>query len=104
MGQIRAQVKEATPSEGKERIERKEPLILIDVREKEEVAEGQIPGAIHIPRGFLELRIENLVPNRSALIAAYWAGANRSLLAAERLKRLGYAAAVSMSGGFGHGR
>ena len=104
MGQIRAQVKEATPSEVKERIERKEPLILIDVREKEEVAEGQIPGAIHIPRGFLELRIENLVPNRSALIVAYCAGGNRSLLAAESLKRLGYENVVSMSGGFGQWR
>ena len=104
MGQIRARVKEATPSEVKARIERNEPLILIDVREKEEVAEGQIPGAIHIPRGFLELRIENLVPDRTAPIVAYCAGGNRSLLAAEGLKRLGYENVVSMSGGFGQWR
>ena len=38
--------------------------VLIDVREKDEWTEGYIPGARWIPRGFLELRIEDKVPER----------------------------------------
>src|ERR1700760_2686255 len=48
--------------------------ILIDVREKDEWIEGSIPGARWIPRGFLELRIEDQVPERSAEIVLYCAG------------------------------
>ena len=44
--------------------------ILIDVREKDEWAEGFIPGARSIPRGFLELRIEDQVPEHGAEIYA----------------------------------
>ncbi len=44
--------------------------ILVDVREKDEWTEGFIPGARWIPRGFLELRIEDQVPERSAEIVA----------------------------------
>ena len=100
MGEIRARVREATPAEVKARLDRGEPLALIDVREKEEVDQGLIPGATHVPRGFLELRIEGLIPDRKTPIVAYCAGGNRSLLAAEGLQRLGYENVVSMTGGY----
>src|SRR5713101_974894 len=104
MSQVRAHVKEVTPSDVKSKIGKRETFVLIDVREKEEVEQGHLPGAVHIPRGFLELRIENLIPDRKAPIVAYCAGGNRSLLAAESLQRLGYENVVSMSGGFGQWR
>ncbi len=104
MSAIRTRVKEVTPAEVKSKMERREPFVLIDVREKEEVNEGHLPGAVHVPRGFLELRIENLVPDRRTPIVAYCAGGNRSLLAAESLQRLGYENVVSMAGGFGQWR
>ena len=100
MSQIRALVKEQTPSQVRSRIDRGERFVLIDVREKDEVDQGHLPGATLVPRGFLELRIEGLVPDRSTPIVAYCAGGNRSLLAAEGLQRLGYENVVSMSGGF----
>src|SRR5665811_1825188 len=56
--------------------------ILIDVREKDEWSEGFIPGAQWIPRGFLELRIEDQIPEPSSEIILYCAGGNRSALAA----------------------
>src|SRR5881628_3508734 len=100
MSQIRARVKEVTPAEVRARGERGEKFVLVDVREKDEVDQGHLPGATHIPRGFLELRIEGLVPDRKTPIVAYCAGGNRSLLAAEGLQRLGYENVVSMAGGF----
>jgi sulfur-carrier protein adenylyltransferase/sulfurtransferase len=74
--------------------------ILIDVREKDEWSEGFIPGAQWIPRGFLELRIEDQIPEPSAEIILYCAGGNRSALAARSLAELGYTNVKSMAGGF----
>ncbi|HVU51320.1 MAG TPA: molybdopterin-synthase adenylyltransferase MoeB [Polyangia bacterium] len=74
--------------------------ILIDVREKDEWLEGSIPGARWIPRGFLEQRIEDQVPERSAEIVLYCAGGTRSALAARSLEELGYTNVKSMAGGF----
>ncbi|HET6145902.1 MAG TPA: molybdopterin-synthase adenylyltransferase MoeB [Polyangia bacterium] len=74
--------------------------ILIDVREKDEWSEGFIPGARWIPRGFLELRIEDQIPEPSSEIILYCAGGNRSALAARSLAELGYTNVRSMAGGF----
>jgi sulfur-carrier protein adenylyltransferase/sulfurtransferase len=74
--------------------------ILIDVREKEEWTEGFIPGARWIPRGFLELRIEDQVPERSSELVLYCAGGTRSALAARSLAELGYTNVKSLAGGF----
>ena len=72
--------------------------ILIDVREKDEWIEGYIPGARWIPRGFLELRIEDQVPEKSSEIVLYCAGGTRSALAARSLGELGYTNVKSMAG------
>ena len=74
--------------------------ILIDVREKDEWVEGSIPGARWIPRGFLELRIEDQVPEKSSEIVLYCAGGTRSALAARALGELGYTNVKSLAGGF----
>ncbi len=74
--------------------------VLLDVREKEEYREGHLPGAVLLPRGFLELRVEQLVPDKSKPIIAYCAGGTRSLLAAKQLLEMGYENVVSMAGGF----
>ena len=73
--------------------------VLVDVREKDEYLEGYIPGARWIPRGFLELRIEEQVPEKSSDVILYCAGGTRSALAAESLAELGYTNVSSMAGG-----
>lgn len=73
---------------------------VVDVREKNEWDEGHIPGAIHVPRGYLELRIESAVPNKSAPVVLYCAGGTRSVLAARTLQELGYSNVRSVRGGF----
>ncbi len=73
----------------------------IDVREPDEVAQGVIPGATAIPRGFLEARIEDAVNDRNEPIVIYCAGGARSAFATESLHELGYSNVVSLAGGFG---
>ena len=78
-----------------------EVVHIIDVRERDEVADGYIPGAHIIPRGFLEMNIEeDVTMDRSAPIVLYCAGGNRSALAARDLEFLGYTKVRSMIGGF----
>jgi len=73
---------------------------LIDVREPDEFRAGYIPGAEHVSRGFLELKIEQVVLDRTTPIIAYCAGGVRSLLAGQVLKSMGYEDVKSMTGGY----
>jgi len=76
--------------------------VFLDVREMEEYDQGAIPGAVHIPRGFLESQVETKVPDRSARVVVYCAGGSRSAFAARTLGDLGYTDVASLSGGFNH--
>lgn len=75
--------------------------LLIDVREDDERLSGMPANAVGLSRGFLELRIEQVEPNRARPIALLCGSGQRSLLAAEALQRMGYAHVSSVSGGFG---
>src|SRR5260370_2513539 len=75
-------------------------VALVDVRETEEFATGHLPGAVHVPRGHLETRIEGAVPDRSQPVVLYCASGNRSALAAHTLsEHFGYEDVASMTGG-----
>lgn len=95
--EIKSRIVETTVDE----IRQKAPQVLIDVREGEENQEGYIPGSDWIPRGKLEQRIEDAVPDREADIVLYCAGGNRSALAARTLAELGYTQVRSLAGGIG---
>src|SRR5688500_12990064 len=73
---------------------------VIDVREPDEVAQGSIPGSRWIPRGFVEQRIEDAVPDRDRPIVLYCSSGNRSALSARSLRELGYTRVSSLAGGF----
>jgi len=75
-------------------------VAVLDVREADEYEQGALPGAVHIPRGFLESQVEGKVPGRDTPIVVYCAGGARSAFAAETLGQLGYTDVVSMDGGF----
>ncbi|MGZ6123609.1 MAG: ThiF family adenylyltransferase, partial [Myxococcales bacterium] len=93
----RAHVPEVTPLD----LSRQTPRpAIVDVREKQETDAGTLPGAKVVPRGFLELRIEETVPDRGADVVLYCAGGTRSLLAAKTLQEMGYTRVRSMAGGF----
>jgi sulfur-carrier protein adenylyltransferase/sulfurtransferase len=95
---IKSQVDEVDPAEVSEHLGN--GVTLIDVRESEEWDAGHIPGAKHVPRGYLESRIEGAAPDRDARVVVYCASGTRSALAAHTLKDLlGYENVASMTGG-----
>lgn len=106
--QARRTVPEITPGQARERLERGEVDLLLDVREADEWEHGHIPGAVHAPRGLLEWYADPASPyaktalteNREARIVVQCAAGGRSLLAAETLHKLGYPNVVNMAGGF----
>jgi rhodanese-related sulfurtransferase len=78
---------------------RGDDVIVLDVREKEEVRAGSIEGAIIIPRGLLEFQAAEHLPQTERDIVVYCASGARSLLAAQVLRVMGYARVASMAGG-----
>jgi molybdopterin/thiamine biosynthesis adenylyltransferase/rhodanese-related sulfurtransferase len=74
--------------------------VLLDVRESDEWRQGHLEGALPLPRGFLEIKVESAIPDKRAPIIAYCAGGVRSLLASKALKEMGYQNVSSMSGGY----
>jgi molybdopterin/thiamine biosynthesis adenylyltransferase/rhodanese-related sulfurtransferase len=74
--------------------------VWVDVREGDEWEQGHIPGAVHVPRGYLESRIEGVAPDKSAPVVLYCAAGNRSAFAAKTLAELGYESVHSLVGGF----
>jgi molybdopterin/thiamine biosynthesis adenylyltransferase/rhodanese-related sulfurtransferase len=87
------QVDELLSSNGKSHV-------ILDVRESDEWRQGHLEGAVPLPRGFLEIKVESAVPDKRTPIIAYCAGGVRSLLAGKVLKEMGYQNVTSMSGGY----
>ena len=80
---------------------------ILDVREPDEYAAGHLPGAINIPRGFLEVRADlehykrdERLRDRSQKLVCYCGGGHRSALAADTLRQMGFANSLSMRGGW----
>ncbi len=96
----KAQITEVSPAEVEPRL-RDDDVLVLDVREHEEYAQGAIPGARLIPRGLLESSIFTQASDPDTEIVVYCAGGARSALAAQSLEELGYRNVVSMVGGFG---
>jgi molybdopterin/thiamine biosynthesis adenylyltransferase/rhodanese-related sulfurtransferase len=97
--QIKSRIAEVDPATVREQISN--GAVLVDVRELEEWGAGHIPGARHVPKSYLESRIEAAVPDRSAHVILYCASGNRSAWAARTLiEDLGYQHVESMTGGF----
>jgi adenylyltransferase/sulfurtransferase len=96
---VKSEIREIPVEEARERAER--GAVLLDVREADEWSQGHLPGAVFIPRGFLELRVEEKVPEKDREVVVYCAGGTRSALGARALQDLGYTNVCSMGGGFG---
>ncbi|HUY07573.1 MAG TPA: molybdopterin-synthase adenylyltransferase MoeB [Acidimicrobiales bacterium] len=97
LAEVKEKIREVEPAQADAQ---RSSAIFLDVREADEYEQGAIPGALHLPRGFLEVQIEGRVADRSAPIVVYCAGGTRSAFAAKSLADLGYTDVVSMAGGF----
>jgi sulfur-carrier protein adenylyltransferase/sulfurtransferase len=97
--QIKSRIDEVDPAAVREQVGN--GAVIVDVREPEEWSAGHIPGAKHVPKSYLESRIEGAVPDRSDHVVLYCASGNRSAWAARTLiEDLGYEHVESMTGGF----
>jgi molybdopterin/thiamine biosynthesis adenylyltransferase/rhodanese-related sulfurtransferase len=100
LDEARASVRDIGVEEARELLARQPGTVIVDVRESDEWRQGHIPQAIGIPRGFLEMRIEEKVPNRDTPVILQCASGTRSLYAARALRDLGYRKLYNLTGGF----
>lgn len=100
LSEVKSSVRTLTLEDLKRRLDAREPFTLVDVREKDEVRAGFIPGAVSIPRGFLEMQAEQRLPDKGAKLVVYCAGGVRSAFAAKALTELGYTDVESANPGF----
>jgi len=97
--EIKKRIKEATPQQVAELL-RSQDVQLADVRETDEWNAGHLPGAVHVPKSYLEQWAEDRIPDKTKKTVLYCAGGVRSAMAADTLAKLGYTDVISMSGGF----
>ena len=98
---LRSSITEIQPDEVEEFIDDEEDFVLLDVRDSDETRGGQIPTAVHLPKGFVEMKAESMIPDKDTKLVVYCAGGVRSLFAAEALQKMGYTDVSSMAGGYG---
>ena len=100
LNQVKAQIREVTVHDVQEKLNPDNGFTLLDVREADEFEQGHLKKAIFLPRGFLEVKVEKALPDKTQPIVVYCAGGTRSALAAKTLQDLGYTDVYSMRGGF----
>jgi rhodanese-related sulfurtransferase len=74
-------------------------LVVLDIRERDAYDAGHIPGARHVPRGQLELRIDQTLPDPTVRVVTCCEFGKISTLAADTLRTMGYVRAVALDGG-----
>ncbi len=99
LASTKKEIREVSIDDVKRQLEQRSAAKLIDVRESDEYSAGRLPGAISVPRGYLELRIEDKAQRGDELVL-YCAGGTRSALAAKTLRDMGYTNVASMAGGY----
>lgn len=98
--EARARIREIDASDLPAALQADPSAALIDVREDGEFASGHVRGAEHIGKGVIERDIEAAHPDKSQTLYLYCGGGFRSALAADALRQMGYADAVSVDGGW----
>ena len=86
ISRAKAAVRCISAEEAAQLIQTKSEVLLLDVREPKEHAEGSIPGSVNIPRGLLEMKIEGVCSGPDQPILVHCAGGGRAALAAQSLQ------------------
>jgi rhodanese-related sulfurtransferase len=95
----KSRIKETTVDDVKQKLDRGEKFMLVDVREESEFAKDHLPGAIHLGKGVIERDVEARIPDMNMPVVLYCGGGFRSALAADTLQKMGYTNVLSMDGG-----
>jgi molybdopterin/thiamine biosynthesis adenylyltransferase/rhodanese-related sulfurtransferase len=99
LARVKTEIREIRAADAAAFLDSDRPYVL-DVREQDEWDEGHIPGAVHIPRGNLESRVEATLTDRARPVLVYCAGGSRSAFAAKTLAELGFDDVQSLAGGY----
>jgi rhodanese-related sulfurtransferase len=100
VAQAKAEVPSITCNEYRELKASGADHVLIDVRERDEWDAGHIDGAMHIPRGMLEFKIAEAVPEKNKPIVVQCASGGRAALCGQTLRKLGYTNVKNLEGGY----
>jgi rhodanese-related sulfurtransferase len=101
-------IKEISPLELKAKLDTKEDLLLVDVRESSEFEHGRISGAHLVPRGIIEAAADTSYPKhypplsgaRNQQVVVYCATSGRSAMAAAVLQMMGFKNVLNLAGGY----
>ena len=96
----KSRVKETNVPQVKQRMDRGEKFVLVDVREDNEWEKGHIAGAVHLGKGIIERDVETKYPDKNTELVLYCGGGFRSALSADNLQKMGYKNVSSMDGGW----
>ena len=96
----KTRVKEIDIDRYKQMVASGDPHMLVDVREDNEWDSGHVSGAVHLGKGIIERDIEKTAPDKDSKLVLYCGGGFRSALAADALRKMGYAQAISLDGGW----
>lgn len=99
VNEAKSRIKEVDVAQAVEAM-RSGSVVVVDVREPDEYRQGHLEGALNIPRGVAEMGVPQAVSDRAARILCYCAAGNRSALAADSLRQMGYENVESLNGGF----
>lgn len=106
INQAKKEVGEVTPKKLKTMLDDGDNIIILDVRETEQYAEGSIPfdefneeNFLSVTRGNLEWKINEIIPDKDAYIVTYCRRGGRGALAAQVLRKMGYKKATTLQGG-----
>lgn len=97
----RQEAGEISPKQLKAMLDAEKKVIVLDVREENQRAEGEIYtfDSLAITRGNLEFEVLNKIKDKNTVIVTYCRGGSRGALAAQTLKKLGYTNATNLKGG-----
>jgi rhodanese-related sulfurtransferase len=98
--EAKSQISEIGPAGLQQMQQSGEDFTLIDVREREEQEKGSIAGAVNMPRGILEVNIDQITTDKDRKLVLYCGGGSRSALAALNLKKMGFRNVRSLAGGY----
>ncbi|HEY9745389.1 MAG TPA: rhodanese-like domain-containing protein [Oculatellaceae cyanobacterium] len=98
--EAKSRIKEITQDTLRQWMAEGKDMVILDVREGHDHALSRIEGAINIPRGVVELEIEESVPDKTKTIVAYCGGGGRSAMVADVLQQMGYTDVYSLQGGY----
>jgi rhodanese-related sulfurtransferase len=98
--EVKKEIQEIGPDELRRMQHSGDDFILIDVREREEQAKGTIPNAVCLPRGVLEVNIDQVTTDKDKKLVLYCGGGSRSALGAWMLKKMGFKNVISLAGGY----